>query len=38
MFEALMENFKYMDESTKAGLMFAAGIAVYYLVSKLFKK
>lgn len=38
MFEAIMENFKYMDESTKAGLMFAAGIAVYYLVSKLFKR
>ena len=38
MFEAIMENFKYMDESTKAGIMFAAGIAMYYLVSKLFKK
>jgi len=37
MFDSLFEGFKYMDESTKAGLMFAAGIAAYYLVSKLFK-
>ena len=38
MFDSIMEGFKYMDESTKAGLMFAAGIAVYYLFSKLLKR
>ena len=38
MFESLMENFKYMDEGTKTGLVFAAGMAIYYLFSKLFKK
>ena len=38
MFEAIMENFKYMEEGTKTGLMFAAGMALYYLFSKLFKR
>ena len=38
MFEALMENFKYMDNSTKQGIMFASGIAIYYLITKLMGK
>ena len=38
MFDALMENFKYMDNSTKQGLVFAAGIAIYYLFRKLFSR
>ena len=38
MFEALMENFKYMDNGTKQGLVFAAGIAVYSLCRRLFRQ
>ena len=36
MFESLMENFKYMDNGTKQGLIFALGMAGYYLVRRLF--
>ena len=38
MFESIMESFKYMEEGTKAGLMFAAGMGLYYLFSRLFKR
>ena len=38
MFESLFENFKYMENSTKQGIIFAIGMAAYYLVSKLVKK
>lgn len=38
MFETLFENMKYMDEGTKQGLVFAAGIAIYYLFRKLFSR
>ncbi len=36
MFDSLMESFKYMDDATKQGIVFAVGIAVYYLLKKLF--
>lgn len=38
MFESLMENFKYMDNGTKQGIIFAIGMAGYYLISKMFRK
>lgn len=38
MFDSLFEGMKYMDEGTKQGLIFAAGIAVYYLFRRLFSR
>jgi len=38
MFDSLMESFKYMDEGTKQGIIFAVGIAGYYLFKKLFSR
>ena len=35
MFEALMENFKYMENGTKQGIIFALGMGGYYLIRRL---
>lgn len=35
MFESLFEGFKYMENSTKQGIIFAIGMAGYYLVRRL---
>ena len=35
MFESLFEGFKYMDNGTKQGIIFAVGMAGYYLVRRL---
>ena len=38
MFEGLFEGFKYMESGTKQGIIFAIGMASYYLINKLVKK
>ena len=35
MFESLFEGFKYMENSTKQGIIFAIGMGGYYLVRRL---
>lgn len=35
MFEYLMTEFQHLDNGTKQGLIFAVGIAGYYLVRRL---
>lgn len=35
MFESLFEGFKYMENGTKQGIIFAIGMAGYYLVRRL---
>ena len=35
MFEALMENFKYMENSTKQGIIFALGMGGYYVIRRI---
>jgi len=36
MFDSIVDGFKYMDEGTKQGIIFALGIAAYYIARKLF--
>lgn len=38
MFEQLMENLKYVDDSTMQGIVFAAGIAFFYICKKIVDK
>ena len=38
MFESIMENFKFMDEGAQQGIVFALGIAIYYVISKMFSR
>ena len=38
MIEKIMQEFQYMDNGTTQGMVFAIGIAAYYLFRKLFSK
>ena len=35
MFESLLEGFKYMENGTKQGIIFAIGMGGYYLIRRL---